>query len=214
MRSATGKLVFVCSLLAGAVAFVAAAPDEQGAPPPGQGPGPGAGGRGGGPLENIKVLPKEWSRPQVQQLMQTFVESLGVAAPAGEGCGHCHAVDPNAPPPQAGRGPTLAWASDEKPEKDIARKMIQMTVALNAESMKGLGDVAVKEKISCFTCHQGNKKPVVAPAAGWARGNFTLIPPGPTVPQRGARPGGAPGPGGGPGGAPGAAPGAGAPAPQ
>jgi cytochrome c551/c552 len=141
-------------------------------------------------LQNIKVLPKEWSRPQVQQLMQTFVESLGVAAPAGEGCGHCHTVDTTAPPPQPGRGPAFNFASDDKPVKDVARKMIQMTMALNADTLKGVGDEAVKEKVSCFTCHQGAKKPANAPAAGWARGNFTLTMPGPTLPARGARPGG------------------------
>jgi len=192
MRATSGKLVFVCCLFAGAVAF-AAAEQGQGAPPAGQGPGARAGGGGAqAPLQNIKVLPKDWSRPQVQQLMQTFVESLGVAAPAGEGCGHCHAVDTSAPPPQPGRGPSFDWPSDAKKEKDIARKMIQMTMALNADSLSGIGDAAAKEKVSCFSCHQGNKKPAMAPAAGWARGNFTLIPPGPTVPQRGARPGGAP----------------------
>jgi len=192
----TGKLVAATALLVGAVAFVSAAPGEQG-PPPGQGPG----GRGGGqPLENIKVLPKEWSRPQVQQLMQTFVEALGVAPPAGEGCGHCHTVDPSAPPPQPGRGPSFKFADDGKKEKDIARTMIQMTMALNADTLSNVGDTAVKEKVSCWSCHQGNKKPAMAPPNGWGRGNFTLINPGPTLPQRGARPGGAPG---GPGGAPG-----------
>jgi hypothetical protein len=182
----SGKVLAATAVFVGAVAYVSAAPGEQG-PPAGQGPG----GRGGGqPLENIKVLPKEWSRPQVQQLMQTFVEALGVAAPAGEGCGHCHTVDPSAPPPQPGRGPAFRFPDDGKKEKDIARKMIQMTMSLNADALSGLGDAAAKEKVSCWTCHQGNKTPAMAPPNGWGRGNFTLINPGPTLPQRGARPGG------------------------
>jgi hypothetical protein len=142
------------------------------------------------------VLPKEWSRQQVQQLMQTFVESLGVAPPAGEGCGHCHSVDPNAPPPPPGRGPTMDFALDTNEKKDVARRMIEMPMAVNADFLKDVGDTAKKERVTCYTCHHGDKTPSMMPAAGWARGNFTLIPPGPTVPARGAgrggRDGGAP----------------------
>ena len=193
MRAA--KLVFVFCLMAGAGAF--AAGDDQGAPPAGG--GQGAGGRGGAPFPaNLKVLPKDWTRQQVGALMNTFVESLGVAPPAGEGCGFCHATD-TSQPPAAGRGPALDYASDAKKEKEVARKMISMTMALNADSLSGVGDAAAKEKVSCFTCHQGQKKPAFTPAAGWGRGNFTLIPPGPVVPARGAGGpgGGAPGGGGG-----------------
>jgi hypothetical protein len=205
MRFITGKVMFLCCLLAGAATFVAA--QEQQAPPPGQGPGPGAGGRAAGPPQNIKVLPKDWTRPQIQQLMQTFVESLGVGAP-GEACGHCHTVDPRAPPPPAGRGPQFDFALDDNPNKDIARKMIQMVMAVNADSLKDIGEPTPKEKVTCYTCHHGKEQPAVAPPNGWARGNFTLIPPGPTVPPRRGGPGGPPAPAGGPG-APG---GAGAPA--
>jgi cytochrome c551/c552 len=183
MRFVAGKVVVLAALFVGAVALVAG----QGP----QGPGGRAGGGGGGQApQNLKVLPTDWSGAQVRQLMQTFVESLGVSPPTGEGCGHCHAVDRNAPPPQEGRGPSLDWASDEKPEKEVARKMIQMTLALNSDALSGIGDAAVKEKVSCWSCHQGNKTPAMTPASGWGRGNFTLIPPGPTVPQRGAGGGG------------------------
>jgi hypothetical protein len=193
--SLTGwKLVFVCSVFAGGVTFAAG---QDQAPPPGQGPGRG-GGRAAGPPQNLKVLPKDWSRPQVQQLMQTFVESLGVGAPAGEACAHCHTVDPTAPPPQAGRGPQLDFALDQNPNKDIARKMIQIVMALNADDLNGVGEATVKEKVTCYTCHQGKEKPALAPPNGWARGNFTLIPPGPTVPARRGGPGGAPAPAGAP----------------
>jgi len=189
MSSISTKLLFVICLLVGAAGFVSAE-GQQGAPPPGQGPGAGGGGRAAGPPQNIKVLPKDWSRQQIQQLMQTFVESLGVGAPAGEACGYCHSPDPNAPPPQAGRGPQMDFALDNKPEKDIARKMIQMVMTINADYLKDIGEPTPKEKVTCFTCHQGKDKPAIAPPNGWARGNFTLIPPGPTVPPRRGGPGG------------------------
>jgi mono/diheme cytochrome c family protein len=142
---------------------------------------PPAAARGGfqqQPPKNLKVLPKTWTGQQVRAVMQTFTESLGVQ------CAHCHAVDPTAPPPPEGRPPTLDYASDEKKEKGIARQMIQMTMALNADALKDVGDPAVPEKVSCLTCHNGQKTPLNKPAAGWGRGNFSLLPAGPTVPQR------------------------------
>jgi hypothetical protein len=127
--------------------------------------------------KNLKVLPKNWTVQQVRNLMQTFAESLGVM------CTHCHAADPNAPPPAAGRPPLLDHSLDEKPEKEVARKMIQMVMSLNGD-LKGMGDPAIEEKVSCFTCHQGAKIPPIQPAAGWGRGGFSLLPAGPP-PARG-----------------------------
>ena len=148
-----------------------AAQAPAGGPPQGRGPQQ--------PPKNLKVLPKTWTGQQVRAVMQTFTESLGVQ------CTHCHAADPTAPPPAEGRPPALDYSLDEKKEKEIARQMIQMTMALNGEGLKGVGDAAVPEKVSCFTCHNGQKTPVAKPANGWGRGNFSLLPAGPTIPQRG-----------------------------
>jgi hypothetical protein len=130
------------------------------------------------PPKNLKVLPKNWTGQQVRALMQTFAESLGVQ------CTHCHAVDPTAPAPAEGRPPTLDYSLDQKKEKEIARQMIQMTMALNSDGLKGVGDPAVPEKVSCLTCHNGQKTPATKPANGWGRGNFSLLPAGPPPPQR------------------------------
>jgi hypothetical protein len=81
--------------------------------------------------------------------------------------------------------------------------MIKMVMTVNNDT-KSIGDAAVAEKVSCFTCHRGDKKPAFMPAAGWARGNFSLCEAGPVVPARGGGPGGAGGPGAPP--APGGAP--------
>jgi len=128
--------------------------------------------------KNLKVLPKTWTGQQVRAVMQTFAESLGVQ------CTHCHAVDPTAPPPAEGRPPALDYSLDEKKEKEIARQMIQMTMALNSDGLKGVGDPAVPEKVSCLTCHNGQKTPATKPANGWGRGNFSLLPAGPSLPAR------------------------------
>ncbi len=175
----------IVGTLAGCLAMTVALAAQQ-APPAAQPPAgaPPAQGRGQQqPPKNLKVLPKAWTGQQVRAVMQTFAESLGVQ------CTHCHAVDPTAPPPAEGRPPALDYSLDEKKEKEVARQMIQMTMALNGEGLKGVGDAAVPEKVSCFTCHNGQKTPAMKPANGWGRGNFSLLPAGPAIPQRGGGPG-------------------------
>ena len=205
MRSKAG-LVISLSCLVLALAIRPGAQGQQTPPagppaqPPAGAPGaPGGGQRGpGGPAPaplNIKVLPKNWTRQQVQALMQTFVVSLGQQLPAqgapapppgqGEGCLHCHVMGPV---PAGGGRATMAYDQDTNPNKDIARKMIQMVMAANENFLKDVGDKAVPEKISCFTCHRGEvgSKPAMMPAAGWGRGGFSLLPAGPpTAPARG-----------------------------
>ena len=176
------RAVLVAGCLIGLIAIPRAQGQAQQPPPTPPGAPPGAGRGQAPPPENIKVLPKNWTRQQVQAVMQTFTESLGVM------CTHCHAEDPNAPPPAAGQMPRLNYALDTKPEKEVARKMISMVMAANDNFMKTVGDAAVPEKVTCFTCHRGeDKKPVMIPEGGWTRGGFSLLPAGPPIPARGGR---------------------------
>jgi hypothetical protein len=181
MRLVSGSALFLSATL---ICWIAS--------PAAQAPAPGPGQAGAGPAanrpRNLKVLPDTWSNQQIQALMRTFNESLGVQ------CDHCHQPNPKAPPPAAGRGPQLDHSLDGKPEKDIAREMIRLTVNLNETAMK-VGDTSVAEKVSCFTCHRGETAAAAKPAAGWGRGgDFSLLPAGPTPPtRRGGAPGGAPG---------------------
>ena len=102
--------------------------------------------------ENLKVLPKDISEADLKALMREYNASLGVK------CNHCHA--PNA----EGK---MDFASDAKKEKEYARHMITMTGEINKKHFNY--DPADKNKVTCFTCHQGNVKPTkmsqVAPAA-------------------------------------------------
>ncbi|MGD9904099.1 MAG: c-type cytochrome [Vicinamibacterales bacterium] len=86
--------------------------------------------------------------PQFEVEMRHFVEALGV------NCGGCH-VPRNFP-------------SEDNPRKAVARRMIEMTRALNqryfptyvpADGESSLG------KITCYTCHQGSTRPIKGPAA-------------------------------------------------
>jgi hypothetical protein len=192
MRSSTGLIILLSCLVVGLAISPAIRLQAQAQQPPAGPPGAAGAPRQGGAAPpapiNLKVLPKEWTRQQVQAVMATFMESLGLAnggAP-GTGCDHCHAADPNAAP-VAGRGPTMKYDLDTNPKKDIARKMIQMVAAANAEYLKGVTDPPVAEPVTCFTCHRGDAaaKPPSAPANGWARGGFSLLPAGPVVAGRG-----------------------------
>jgi tetratricopeptide (TPR) repeat protein len=95
--------------------------------------------------KNLKVLPKDWTRPQVIQVMQNFTAALGV------GCDFCHEIKPGAPPD---------FASDEKKEKDMARAMMKIATDLNARLPKDLGmDPKDTTRVGCITCHRGVPEP-------------------------------------------------------
>src|SRR5207244_9510588 len=62
----------------------------------------GGGGRGGAPAPpptNLQVLPKDWTRQQVVQVMQQFTMGLGVM------CNYCHAEMAGAHAPANGQRP-------------------------------------------------------------------------------------------------------------
>jgi len=87
--------------------------------------------------KNIQVL-KDMPADQLDKVMATFTGSLGVK------CNFCHI------PGQ--------WEKDEKPEKQMARKMIKMVLGINKETFDG------RTKVSCVTCHQGKPHPSSIPS--------------------------------------------------
>ena len=101
------------------------------------------------PPKNLQVLPKDIPRPQLLATMRTFTAALGVE------CSHCHVSSQDR-------------ASDAKPQKLVARKMLDMTMHINNEHLKGVGEppAAGQSKVTCFTCHRGVLKPLTAPASG------------------------------------------------
>ena len=98
--------------------------------------------------KNLKVLPKKSTDEEVHAIMRVYSKSLGVR------CTFCHA--------STGEGKEIKFdfASDVKPEKNIARKMIKMTNSINKRYLDKIGDHKF-EKIACVTCHNGNIKPIV-----------------------------------------------------
>lgn len=112
-----------------------------------------AGGIAGQPPQtvkytNLKVLPKNISSRQLQELMvDDFQDGLGVT------CSFCHASNKD--------GHGLDYASDAKPEKQISRMMMRMTLSINSKYFKikhaRFGGDALT--VTCNTCHKGEAFP-------------------------------------------------------
>jgi photosynthetic reaction center cytochrome c subunit len=87
-------------------------------------------------FKNIQVL-KGVPADQVIPAMQFISNSLGVE------CEFCHVRN--------------AFDKDDKKPKQIARKMIQMQMAIDKENFNG------ENAVSCFSCHRGAENPVAIP---------------------------------------------------
>jgi hypothetical protein len=104
-------------------------------------------GPSGGEYRNLKVLPRNISSKLLSRLMvDEFSDGLGV------GCGFCHA---------RGKDSTIDYASDAKPEKEIARRMMRMTLGVNKRffGMRHPGFVDGTLVVTCNTCHRGTARP-------------------------------------------------------
>ena len=147
------KVLMGAGVMALTVAVTVAA-QGQGAPPAGA-----PQGRGGQAPKNLQVLPKDWTGQQVQAFMRTFTSGLG------QQCTYCHVQD---------------RSSDEKKEKLVARKMISMMMAINDQYLKDVGEplpaaappaagappAVPAMKVTCYTCHRGQLKPLTAAPPG------------------------------------------------
>ena len=99
-------------------------------------------------FRNLRVLPKNISSQNLSKIMiDDFEDGLGVS------CTFCHE--------QGKDSLRLDYASDAKPEKQIARRMMTMTMGINKKyfGLKHplLGDSVLV--INCITCHNGQPRP-------------------------------------------------------
>src|SRR6266851_1223757 len=85
--------------------------------------------------KNLKILKAEG----LMDTMRTFRVALGAK------CDTCHVQGD--------------FASEEKPEKETARKMIVMTQEINAKFPDG------KQHVTCLTRHRGDEHPKMQPDA-------------------------------------------------
>jgi len=101
------------------------------------------------PHKNLKVLPQDITAPQLLGTMKFFAQSLGVR------CTFCHVGTDGQPLS------SFDFASDAKPNKDVARGMIRMVKEINGNLPAITGEA--DSKITCFTCHRGSQHPATAP---------------------------------------------------
>jgi len=98
--------------------------------------------------KNLKVLPNNISSKDLSKIMiDDFEDGLGVS------CTFCHS--------QGKDSLGLDYASDAKPEKQIARRMMRMTIGINKKYFRLnhplIGDSTLV--INCITCHNGQPRP-------------------------------------------------------
>lgn len=101
-------------------------------------------------LKNVQIF-KGMTPLQVQRTMNFMRASLGVH------CDYCHVI-----------GDKSGWdfASDAKPQKEAARKMIAMVADMNAKYFEGHATV------TCNSCHRGSTQPVGIPPLPQAQPPF------------------------------------------
>lgn len=97
------------------------------------------------PPKNVQALPKDMSLIQVKRLMGDWSRDLGMS------CLDCH---------KSIRRPHL----DDTEMKEVARKMVRV----QQEANKLLQEKYPNMKVTCFTCHRGERKVPADPAAAEA----------------------------------------------
>lgn len=100
-----------------------------------------------GEFKNLQVLPKNIRPDSLDKIMSGFNEQLGVD------CGFCHFHDK--------KGDSLILEKDGKPEKDITRNMMRMTMDINKNYFQFNEEVtaAQVQAVTCYTCHKGKPMP-------------------------------------------------------
>jgi hypothetical protein len=96
-------------------------------------------------FKNLQVLPKNITVDSLNKLMEQYSVGLGVD------CNYCHAKDKKAD--------TLIFEKDDKMEKEIARKMMRMTMDINEKYFRFNNSPTPVTVVTCLTCHRGEPIP-------------------------------------------------------
>jgi hypothetical protein len=156
------KKIAITAGLFGAVALSIAASMPQERQPP--------------KLVNLKVFPKNIPYRVLDHTMDVWSASLGVH------CNFCHARNE-----QTNK---MDFASDAKPEKEVARHMFLMTAKINKKFFKAEKDslgMVTASSVNCNTCHNGHAHPEVK-VPERQRGPGGPPPGGPGAPPPGGNP--------------------------
>ncbi|MFT4152432.1 c-type cytochrome [Parafilimonas sp.] len=112
-----------------------------------------------GLFKNLKVLPKDISKQELDTIMHGFNKALAVH------CNFCHAP---------GADGKMDFSSDAKPEKDIARYMFTMTAEINTKYFNSENSTRPDtiSVVKCLTCHHGSPHPDEAAMPADNHGNM------------------------------------------
>lgn len=102
--------------------------------------------------KNLKILPKNITQHQMDSVMDHYSVALNVE------CKFCHV--------KVKGSEEWDYASDSNKHKLVAREMMTMTNKLNDQYFPYGGkaeDMATDLTVTCYTCHQGRKHPLVKP---------------------------------------------------
>lgn len=101
--------------------------------------------------KNLKVLPKNTTKKQMDSVMRHFTASLGVK------CNFCHVFNQEQK--------AMDFASDANEHKGISRDMMRMTAKLNKKyfDVKNSKNLNADLEVTCYTCHNGKEHPGVKP---------------------------------------------------
>jgi tetratricopeptide (TPR) repeat protein len=94
---------------------------------------------------NLKVLPKDISRPELQSTMRGFAFALNVR------CEHCHVEK------AGGKKFEMDFAADDKEAKRTARVRLEMVAAINRDYINKVSKTPIQ--VQCVTCHHGLTEP-------------------------------------------------------
>jgi hypothetical protein len=110
--------------------------------------------------KNLKILPKDIEPKQLLAVMQGFSQAMGVR------CVYCHVAGPD-PSDMT----SYNFESDRKAHKETTRAMIKYTEAVNESFPKGVGDELKpgEQRMTCYSCHQGQRHPPTKRPEGGAR---------------------------------------------
>jgi tetratricopeptide (TPR) repeat protein len=95
---------------------------------------------------NLKVLPKDISKAELQSTMRGFAFALNVR------CEHCHVEK------AGGKKFEMDFAADDKEAKQTARVMLGMVAAINRDYITKLPKTPPPQ-VQCVTCHHGLTEP-------------------------------------------------------
>ncbi|HEY2468652.1 MAG TPA: c-type cytochrome [Terracidiphilus sp.] len=92
---------------------------------------------------NLRVLPKDTPKAELQSTMRTFAFALNVRCP------YCHVEK---------QDKTIDFAADDKDAKKTARVMMQMVTTINHDYIATIGKPSPVH-VECVTCHHGITQP-------------------------------------------------------